>query len=494
MSKVTLSELEQYLWGAANILRGPVDASDFKSYIFPLLFFKRISDVYDEEFKEALEESEGDEEYAGLSEFHDFIIPEKAHWKNVQEVTQNVGQALQYAFREIEKTNQEKLYSIFGDVNWTNKDRLSDALLIDLINHFSSKTLSKENVEPDMLGQAYEYLIKKFADLTNRKAGEFYTPRPIVHLMGSILKPQEGETIYDPACGSGGMLLESYQYVQRSGGDARTLKLYGQEKNLTTSSISRINLFLHAIQSFQIIRGDTLREPAFLEGDRLAKFDVVIANPPFSLEKWGHENWPQDPYGRNIAGTPPKSNGDYAWVQHMIASMAPSTGRMAIVLPHGVLFRQGAEGTIRKTLIEKDLLEAVIGLGPNLFYGTGISACVLVFRAKKNDERKNKVLFIDASEQYLKGRSQNFFLPEHAEAVLKWYEDFGNIENISQVVELSEIRKNEFNLNIPLYVKKVHEVEEIDLKATLEQLKKDYAAFLESEEKMKRLLKEVNIL
>ena len=248
------------------------------------------------------------------------------------------------------------------------------------------------------------------------------------------------------------------------------------------------------MQSFQIIRSDTLREPAFLEGDRLAQFDIVIANPPFSLDKWGHENWSQDPYGRNIAGTPPKSNGDYAWVQHMIASMAPETGRMAIVLPHGALFRQGAEGTIRKALIEKDLLEAVIGLGPNLFYGTGISACILVFRAKKTDEKKSKILFIDASEQYQKGRSQNFFLPENAETVLQWYENYGDIENISQVVELSEIRKNEFNLNIPLYVKKVHDIEEIDLKATLEQLKEDYAAFLESEEKMKRLLKEVNIL
>lgn len=345
-----------------------------------------------------------------------------------------------------------------------------------------------------MLGQAYEYLIKKFADLTNRKAGEFYTPRPIVHLMGSILKPQEGDTIYDPACGSGGMLLESYHYVQRTGGDSRTLKLYGQEKNLTTSSIARINLFLHAVQSFQIIRGDTLREPSFLEGDKLAQFDIVIANPPFSLEKWGHENLSKDPYGRNIAGTPPKSNGDYAWVQHMISSMAPETGRMAIVLPHGALFRQGTEGKIRKALIEKDLLEAVIGLGPNLFYGTGISACILVFRSKKIGEKKNKVFFIDASEQYQKGRSQNFFLTEHAETILNWYENYENIENISQVTELSEIRKNEFNLNIPLYVKKVHEVEEIDLKATLEQLKADYKAFLESEEKMKRLLKEVNIL
>ena len=232
MNKMTLSELEQSLWGAANILRGPVDASDFKSYIFPLLFFKRISDVYDEEFKEALEESEGDEEYAGLSEFHDFIIPENAHWKDILEMTQNVGQALQYAFREIEKSNPDKLYGIFGDVNWTNKERLSDELLINLIQHFNPLILSKSNVEPDMLGQAYEYLIKKFADLTNRKAGEFYTPRPIVHLMGSILKPKEGETIYDPACGSGGMLLESYHYVQKNGGDARTLKLYGQEKNL----------------------------------------------------------------------------------------------------------------------------------------------------------------------------------------------------------------------------------------------------------------------
>jgi type I restriction enzyme M protein len=241
MEKITLSELEQYLWDAANILRGPVDASDFKAYIFPLLFFKRISDVYDEEYKQALDESDGDEEYASFPELHDYIIPEGAHWDDVKEKTTNVGQALQHAFREIEKENQDKLYEIFGDVNWSNKDRLSDELLIDLIDHFSSKNLSKNYVEPDMLGQAYEYLIKKFADLTNRKAGEFYTPRTVVHLMGSILKPQEKESIYDPACGSGGMLLEAYHYVKDKGGDERTLKLYGQEKNLTTSSIARIS-------------------------------------------------------------------------------------------------------------------------------------------------------------------------------------------------------------------------------------------------------------
>src|SRR5665648_307423 len=219
MGKFSLSELEQYLWDAANILRGPVDASDFKAYIFPLLFFKRISDIYDEEYKDALAESDGDEEYAAFPEQHDIVIPEGAHWNDVREKTANIGQALQHAFREIEKENPDKLYEIFGDVNWTNKERLSDELLIDLINHFSSNNLSKKNVEPDMLGQAYEYLIKKFADLTNRKAGEFYTPRTVVHLIGSILKPQEKESIYDPACGSGGMLLESLHYVKATGGD-----------------------------------------------------------------------------------------------------------------------------------------------------------------------------------------------------------------------------------------------------------------------------------
>ena len=214
---ISLSELEQYLWGAANILRGPVDKADFKSYIFPLLFFKRISDVYDEEYATALKESEGDEEYANFPEQHKFSIPEGAHWKDVREKTENVGQAIQFAFREIEKSNPETLYGIFGDVLWTNKDRLSDELLINLIEHFSSKVLPNSKIPPDMLGQAYEFLIKKFADMSNRKAGEFYTPRAIVHLMGSILKPKETESIYDPACGSGGMLLEAYQYVKTHG-------------------------------------------------------------------------------------------------------------------------------------------------------------------------------------------------------------------------------------------------------------------------------------
>ena len=490
---ISLSELEQYLWGAANILRGPVDKADFKSYIFPLLFFKRISDVYDEEYTTALKESEGDEEYANFPEQHKFSIPEGAHWKGVREKTENVGQAIQFAFREIEKSNPETLYGIFGDVLWTNKDRLSDELLINLIEHFSCKVLSNSKIPPDMLGQAYEFLIKKFADISNRKAGEFYTPRAIVHLMGSILKPKETESIYDPACGSGGMLLEAYQYVKDHGGDYRKLKLFGQEKNLTTSSISRINLLLHGVEDFRIEKEDTLRHPVFRENDQLSKFDIVIANPPFSLKNWGFESWANDPFGRNVAGLPPKSYGDFAWVQHMIASMAPDTGRMGIILPHGALFRSGAESRIRKHLIDADLLDCAIGLGPNLFYGTVISACIMIFRIKKESQKKNKVLFIDASELYQKGRNQNLFLNNHAKIVIDLYENYSDAEGQSKIVSTYEIKENEYNLNISRYVKERKTGEKINLKATMEELEKAYAEFLKSEDHMRTLIKEIKL-
>ncbi len=338
---VDISTLSNHLWESANILRGPVDAADFKTYIFPLLFFKRISDVYDEEVSTALSESGGDAEYAQFPEHHRFQIPEGCHWNDVRARTNNVGYALQQAMRGIEQANPDTLHGIFGDAQWSNKERLSDALLRDLIEHFSKLSLGNREAETDVLGQAYEYLIKKFADATNKKAGEFYTPRPVVSLMIRMLAPQEGETIYDPACGTGGMLLEAVQYVKRHNGNVKTLlgKLFGQEKNLTTSAIARMNLFLHGAEDFHIERGDTLRQPAFYAGDSLAQFDCVIANPPFSLQKWGAEVWESDPFGRNFAGMPPATNGDYAWVQHMIKTMAAPSGRMAVVLPHGVLFR-----------------------------------------------------------------------------------------------------------------------------------------------------------
>ena len=456
MSQVQVSDrsIESWLWDAANILRGPVDASDFKAYVFPLLFLKRISDVYDEERAAALEESGGDEEYAALPEQHRFQVPEGAHWTDVRSRSMNVGAAIAASMRSIEQANPDTLFGIFGDVQWGNKDRLSDELLVDLVNHFSGMDLSNRSVPSDVLGDAYEYLVKKFADLTNKKAGEFYTPRSVVRIMVEMLDPQEGETVYDPACGTGGMLLETLHHITAAGGDDRLMlgRLYGQEKNLTTAAIARMNLFLHGAEDFQVIRGDTLRAPAFLAGDHLATFDCVIANPPFSLSAWGEDTWASDPWGRNLAGTPPKKYGDWAWVQHMITSMAPKTGRMAVVLPHGALFRMGAEGKIRSKVLDLDLIETVIGLGPNLFYGTGLAACIVVARRRKPEDRKNKVLIVDGADLYRKGRNQNTLEPEHAAELFKLYEDFADVEGRAHVATLEEIRDQNGNLNISGYV------------------------------------------
>ncbi|TCK67250.1 type I restriction enzyme M protein [Winogradskyella wandonensis] len=488
-TKITLSQLEQYLSKAAWILKGPVDASDFKVYIFPLLFFKRLSDVYDEEYKTAFEESDGDVEYASLPEFHRFEIPNGCHWKDVRETTVNVGLSIEHALRGIEQANQESLYGIFGDAQWSNKNKLSDRLLIDLIEHFSQYNLSNSQVEPDILGNAYEYLIKHFADLTNKKAGEFYTPRSVVHLLGLILDPHQGESIYDPACGTGGMLLECVDHLKDNNEDYRTLRLFGQEKNLTSSSIARMNMFLHGIEDFQIARGDTLRNPAFFAADGLKTFDCVIANPPFSLKAWGAENWANDPYGRNIAGEPPKGNGDMAWVQHMIKSMN-STGRMTVVLPHGALFRKGAEGKIRKRLLEDDLLEAVIGLAPNVFYGTQLAACVMVFKQNKEANKKNKVLFIDGSDQVRVGRAQNYLESEHINQLFDWYTNNEDVENYVKVASMNEIEENDYNLNIPLYVEKIIEDNLPSVEEALADLKAAWFESQKAEDKFKTILKE----
>lgn len=473
-----------------------MDAADFKTYVFPLLFFKRISDVHDEEYQAALKESGGDEEYAQFPQNFRFQVPEGCQWADARAVTSNVGQALQKAMRCIEKANPETLYGIFGDAQWTNKERLPDSLLRDLIEHFSRLDLSNQAAQADVLGQSYEYLIKKFADSTNKKAGEFYTPRSIVRLMVNILDPKEGESIYDPACGTGGMLLESIHHVKEHHGDDRTLwgKLFGQEKNLTTSSIARMNLFLHDAGDFQIVRGDTLRKPVFFSGDNLATFDCVIANPPFSLEKWGDEFWASDPFGRNFAGMPPAKNGDYAWVQHMIRSMAPKTGRMAVVLPHGALFRMGKEGMIRQKILGMDLLEAVIGLGPNLFYGTGLAACILVFRQQKAEDRKHKVLILDASKEFKTGRAQNELLPEHVGRIYGWYRDFRDVEGVSRVATLDEIAANDYNLNIPCYVEPKVEQEMMTIEMAMQRLKDSAMAAYAAEDKLIHILKSSGLL
>jgi type I restriction enzyme M protein len=489
--RISLGQLESHLWESANILRGPVDAADFKTYIFPLLFFKRICDVWDEEYQDIVDET-GDEQLAWFPESHRFQIPENCHWIDVRAKAANVGAALQVAMREIEKANPLTLYGVFGDAQWANKDRLSDALLKDLIEHFSRLSLGNQDVNSDLLGDAYEYLIKKFADATNKKAGEFYTPRSVVRLMIDMLDPKEAETIYDPACGTGGMLLAAVQHVREKHGDIKRLwgKLYGQEKNLTTSSIARMNLFLHGIEDFQIVRGDTLRNPAFFDGDRLATFDCVLANPPFSLEKWGEEMWEFDPFGRNFAGRPPSSSGDFAWVQHMVKSMAEGTGRMAVVLPQGALFRKGVEGNIRRKLLEMDLVEAVIGLAPNLFYGTGLAACILVLQARKLRKRHKKVLIADASRLYRRGRAQNTLEPDHAATIFGWYRDFADVVDVARVVGLDEIEAEDWTLNISRYVLPPLEENIPPLPEAIDAFKGALARCREAEERLARVMAE----
>lgn len=470
---VSLSELEAHLWQSANILRGPIDQGDFKSYIFPLLFLKRISDVYDEEYRGALDESDGDVDYASFAENHRFQVPDGAHWDDLRQRTENVGQAIQQAMRSIEQANPNKLYGIFGDTQWTNKERLPDSLLRDLIDHFSKLPLSNRRVAPDILGNAYEYLIKRFADLTNKKAGEFYTPRSVVKMLVNFLGPREGETVYDPACGTGGMLIDVVQHVREGGGRVQLLwgKVFGQEKNLTTAAIARMNLFLHGVEDFEVVRGDTLRDPAFFVGDELATFDCVIANPPFSLKYWGADSWAPDRFGRTVGAIPPDKWGDYAWVQHMVKSMAAKTGRLAVVLPQGALFRGGAEQRIRKYLLEADLVEAVIGLAPNLFYGTGLAACVMVLRQRKMPEREGKVLVVDVSSLFKRGRNQNTLEDEHRERIEQVYADFADEDGVAHVADFDEIARNDFNLDISRYVTPVEDEQLPSVAEAIAQLK-----------------------
>lgn len=492
MTLINLKDLEAHLWHAAHIITGPIDASDYKTYIFPILFFKRICDVYDEEFLEAMEQV-GDEELAKGDMFHRIQIPAYCHWKDVFAETKDLGQALKDAFRGIELANP-KLHGIFGDASWTNKERLSDELLATLLNHFNKVNLGVASVRNDDMGRAYEYLIKRFADKANKKAGEFYTPRTIVRLMVNILDPQAGESVYDPACGTGGMLLETIHHVKENGGDPRLLKIKGQEKNLTTEAIARMNLFLHGQEDFDIVRGDTLREPKLLVSDRLETFDCVIANPPFSLKEWGYDLWSADPYGRNQYGLAPKTNGDFAWVQHMFASLNDH-GRMAVVLPHGVLFRGGSEGKIREHLLKENRIVAVVGVASNLFYGTGIPACILVLRKQRPDTHIDHVLIINAEEIFTKGRAQNTLSETQADDIYDIYRkmrtkgpEANDIDGVARWVPHSEIEENDFNLNIARYVQKPLEEETITVEEALKDFQQKLAALEKAENELEALL------
>lgn len=484
---MTQQELEKYLWGAATTLRGTIDAGDYKQYIFPLLFFKRISDVYDEEFERALAESDGDIEYAAFAENHHFQIPEGARWQDVREVTVNIGQALQGAMRAIEQANPDTLQGIFGDASWTNKERLSDAMLTNLIEHYSQHRLNLANVPDDKLGNAYEYLIKEFADDSGHTAAEFYTNRTVVKLMTMIMDPQPGESVYDPTCGSGGLLLNCALHLKDEGKEYRTLKLYGQEINLLTSAIARMNMFMHGIEEFEIVRGDTLANPGLIENGELKKFNVILANPPYSIKSWDRQSFENDPYGRNLWGTPPQGCADYAFQQHIQKSLDLGNGRSISLWPHGILFRD-AEMQMRRKMIEEDLVECVIGLGPNLFYNSPMEACLLITKTKKDENKKGKVLIINAVKEVRQDKNIAFLENNHIERIYNAYTTYKDEEGFCKVVSIEDVLKHNASLNMALYVSNVDSSEEqisLDdaltnwtqsseqLKASMEQLFKE---------------------
>lgn len=450
---MTQQELEKYLWGAATALRGTIDAGDYKQYIFPLMFFKRISDVYDEEFATALAESDGDLAYAAFEENHHFQIPKGAHWTDVRETTTNIGLALQEAMRAIETANPDTLYGIFGDASWTNKERLSDGMLTDLLEHYSQHTLNLKNVPDDKLGNAYEYLIKEFADDSGHTAAEFYTNRTVVKLMTMIMDPQPGESVYDPTCGSGGLLLNCALHLKDEGKEYRTLKLYGQEINLLTSAIARMNMFMHGIEEFDIVRGDTLTSPALIENDELKKFNVILANPPYSIKAWDQKLFESDPYGRNLWGTPPQGCADYAFQQHIHKSLDLDNGRFAILWPHGILFRE-MEAEMRRKMIKSDQIEAVIGVGANLFYNSPMEAMILVGNTNKPAERKGKVLFVNGKDDVVDNKGLAYLTTEHINKLYQAYKDFTDIPHYSTVATNEEILALDGNMNVNFYVKK----------------------------------------
>jgi type I restriction enzyme M protein len=456
---LTLDKLERHLWSAADILRGSIDSSDYKNFIFGLLFLKRLSDRFDEEC-EAIVREGGDAEDR---DEHEFFVPPRARWKTIQKAATGIGEVLNKACAAVEEENARALEGVLLGMDFNDERKLGDAkqrdsVLARLVQHFSLLDLRNANLsEPDMLGRAYEYLIERFADDAGKKGGEFYTPRKVVQLIVELLEPKEGMRICDPTCGSGGMLIECAAYVAAHGGNPRNLSLYGQEKNLGTWSIAKLNMLLHGIKDFRIEKGDTIRDPKLVEGAGLMLFDRVIANPPFSLDEWGREVAERDPWGRFRYGVPPKDKGDLAFVEHMLATLRQS-GSLAVVLPHGALSRSGAEAEIRRGIVEDDLLDAVIGLPTDLFYGAGIPAAILVLSRERSKPRRGRVIFVDASRHYRQGPSgQNHLGDEDVARIVSVVRGFQPHDKLANVVSTDDVRRAGYDLTVRGFVN-VHEV------------------------------------
>ena len=478
---LTQAQLESKLWRAADILRGQIDSSDYKNYIFSILFLKRLSDRFDEEVEKAIAEGVDPKVADSDPDEHEFFVPPDCRWQALVSASMGLGEVLNRASIEIEAANTPRLDGILRSTNWNDDSKLGspanrDRIVRSLLVHFSDLDLRDDNLERrDVLGNAYEYLIKQFADDAGKKGGEFYTPRSVVQLLVELLRPAEGMRIGDPTVGSGGMLIYSAKYVEDHGGNPLNLVLHGQERNLGTLGICKMNMLLHGLRSARIEGGDTIAEPQLLdEHGRLLTYDRVIANPPFSLKEWGYDFAANDPHHRfdRFGAIPPRTKGDLAFLQHMIATTNAS-GMIGVVMPHGILFRGGAEGVIRKGIIEADLFEALIGLAPNIFYGASIPVAICVLNKAKQPERRGKVLFIDAAQEgyFRPGKAQNYLDTEHIAAIVAAYQGFQERPGFAHVADQEEIRANEFNLNISRYVDTTVEQERIDIGDALARLR-----------------------